>query len=126
MILSKETAIAPNESAGELHDRLMSIGSEATVETLHLIANDTISTTIQEDTDDIKTAYKLNKENCKIDLSKSGLEVYNLIRGLSPYPSAWCFIKDGDQEWNVKIYEAKLASESHTYPIGTLLTNKKR
>jgi len=125
MILSKETPIASNESAGELHDRLMLIGSEAVVETLHLIANNTVSTTIQEDSDDIKTAYKLNKENCKIDFSKSGLEIYNLIRGLSPYPSAWCFIKDGDQEWNVKIYEVKLTSESHTHPVGTLLATKK-
>jgi methionyl-tRNA formyltransferase len=125
MILSKETPIASNESAGELHDRLMLIGSEAVVETLHLIANNTVSTTIQEDSNDIKTAYKLNKENCKIDFSKTGLEIYNLVRGLSPYPSAWCFIKDGDQEWNVKIYEAKLTSETHTHPVGTLLATKK-
>ena len=125
IILSKETPIAPNESAGELHDRLMSIGSEAVIETLHLIAKDNVSTTIQKDSDDIKTAYKLNKDNCKIDFSKSGEEIYNLIRGLSPYPSAWCIIKDGTEEWNVKLYEVKLTTELHHYTIGTILTSKR-
>lgn len=125
MILSKETAISPNESAGALHDRLMHIGSEAVVETLHLIAQGTVTTTIQTDSDDIKTAYKLNKDNCKIDFSKSGIEIYNLIRGLSPYPSAWCFIKDGEEEWNVKIYEANWHNQPHNYPIGNIITSKK-
>ncbi len=125
MILSKETAISSTESAGELHDRLISIGSEAVVETLSLIESGNTTTTIQTESSDIKTAYKLNKENCKIDFSKSGVEIYNLIRGLSPYPSAWCSIKDGSEEWNVKIYEAKLVSETHNLEIGSIITTKK-
>jgi methionyl-tRNA formyltransferase len=125
MILSKETPISSTESAGELHDRLISIGSEAVVETLSLIQSGNTTTTIQTDSSDIKTAYKLNKENCKIDFSKSGVEIYNLIRGLSPYPSAWCFIKDGADEWNVKIYETKLVSETHNLEIGSIITTKK-
>lgn len=125
MILSKETSISSTESAGLLHDRLMIIGSETVVDTLALIEKGTIVTTIQTDSSDIKTAYKLNKENCKIDFLKSGLEIYNLIRGLSPYPSAWCFIKDGNEEWNVKIYEAKWIEESHKYALGSIFTTKK-
>ena len=125
MILSKETPISSTESAGELHDRLMSIGSEAVVETLTLIEKGNVVTTIQNDSSEIKTAYKLNKDNCKIDFSKSGKEIYNLIRGLSPYPSAWCFIKDETEEWNVKIYEAKLIEESHNLEIGSIITTKK-
>jgi methionyl-tRNA formyltransferase len=125
MILSKETPISWTESAGELHDRLMTLGSEAVVETLALIENRTVVTTIQTDSSDIKTAYKLNKENCKIDFSKSGKEIYNLIRGLSPYPSAWCSFKDGTEEWNVKIYETKLMEESHHYEVGSVITTKK-
>lgn len=125
MILSKETPISSTENAGELHDRLMTIGSEAVVETLALIAKGNVVTTIQTDSSEIKTAYKLNKENCKIDFSKSGKEIYNLIRGLSPYPSAWCFFKDGTEEWNVKIYEAKLIEESHNYEVGSIITTKK-
>jgi methionyl-tRNA formyltransferase len=125
MILSKETPISFTESAGELHDRLMAIGSEAVVETLALIAEGNVVTTIQTNSSDIKTAYKLNKDNCKIDFSKSGKEIYNLIRGLSPYPSAWCFFKDGTEEWNVKLYEAKLVEESHNFEVGSIITTKK-
>lgn len=125
MILSKETSILFTESAGELHDRLMTIGSEAVVETLALIEKGNVVTTIQTDSTEIKTAYKLNKDNCKIDFSISGIEIYNLIRGLSPYPSAWCFFKDGTEEWNVKLYEAKLVEESHNFETGSIITTKK-
>ena len=125
MILSKETPISSTENAGELHDRLMSIGSQAVVETLALIEKGNVVTTIQTDSSEIKTAYKLNKDNCKIDFSKSGVEIYNLIRGLSPYPSAWCFFKDGTEEWNVKLYEAKLVEESHNFEVGSIITTKK-
>ena len=125
MILSKETPISSTENAGELHDRLMSIGSQAVVETLALIEKGNVVTTIQTDSSEIKTAYKLNKDNCKIDFSKSGVEIYNLIRGLSPYPSAWCFFKDGTEEWNVKLYEVKLVEESHNFETGSIITTKK-
>ena len=125
MIMSKEISISKNENAGELHDRLMVLGSETVIETLALIANEKAATTIQKDTHEIKTAYKLNKENCKIDFSKSGEEIHNLIRGLSPYPTAWCTIKDGDDEWNVKIYEAIYYKEEHLETIGTILSTKK-
>ncbi|WP_395063767.1 methionyl-tRNA formyltransferase [Flavobacterium sp.] len=125
MILSKETPIKALESAGELHDRLMNLGCEAVVETLLMIEKGAVKTTIQTDSSEIKTAYKLNKENCKIDFSKSGKEIYNLIRGLSPYPSAWCFIKDQNEEWNVKIYEVKLTTEPHELSIGSIVTSKK-
>ena len=103
----------------------MTIGSEAVVETLALIEKGTVVTTIQTDSCEIKTAYKLNKDNCKIDFSKSGTEIYDLIRGLSPYPSAWCFIKDGNEELNVKIYEAKWLEESHNHEVGSIFTTKK-
>lgn len=125
MILSKETSITPNENAGQLHDRLMNLGSETVTATLALIEKGDVSTTIQTETPDIKTAYKLNKENCKIDWTQPAAVIYNLIRGLSPYPSAWCFISDNDQEWNVKIHEAKMTLEHHNYVTGTVICSKK-
>lgn len=125
MILSKETSITPNENAGQLHDRLMDLGSETVTATLALIEKGDVSTTIQTETPDIKTAYKLNKENCKIDWTKPATVIYNLIRGLSPYPSAWCFISDNDQEWNVKIHETKMILERHNYTAGTIICSKK-
>jgi methionyl-tRNA formyltransferase len=125
MILNSEIAIEPTENAGQLHDRLMHLGSTTVIDTLKIIENGNVTTTIQEDNNDIKTAYKLNKENCKIDWTKSGDEINNLIRGLSPYPAAWCFLKDKNEELNIKIYEAKLVSEGHSYEVGSLISNKK-
>nr|WP_315256635.1 methionyl-tRNA formyltransferase [uncultured Flavobacterium sp.] len=125
MILSSEIAIVNTENAGQLHDRLMHLGCDTVIDTLKLIESGNITTTIQNDTSDIKTAYKLNKENCKIDWSKSTTDIHNLIRGLSPYPAAWCYFADKDQEWNVKIYEAKAILENHNHENGSLICTKK-
>ena len=125
MILSSVTEISPFENAGALHDRLMQLGSGAVLETLALIEKGNVATTIQITNAEIKTAHKLNKENCKIDWTKSVGEIYNLIRGLSPYPSAWCYFQDKNEEWNVKIYEAKGMVENHTFQIGSLICSKK-
>ena len=125
IIISKETAISENENAGELHDKLMNLGSEAVIETLKLIENKTVRTNVQNNSDQLKTAYKLNKENCRIDFLKKGEEIYNLIRGLSPYPTAWFIIKDDDNEWNVKVYESKFIKDQHALEIGTIITQKK-
>jgi methionyl-tRNA formyltransferase len=125
MILSSETPIDETENAGQLHDRLMDLGSKTVIDTLQMIEKGNVSTIIQKDSSDIKTAYKLNKENCKIDWTKSALEINNLIRGLSPYPAAWCFIQDKNEEWNVKLYEAKIVLEDHDYNIGSIICTKK-
>ena len=125
MILSKEIEIGTNETAGELHDRLMHLGSETVLETLQLIESGKVTTTLQENHPDVKTAYKLNKENCKIDWSQSGKTIFNLIRGLSPYPAAWTYIKDGENEWNVKIYLASFEEKAHSETIGKITTTKK-
>ena len=125
MILSAETAIDPDENAGQLHDKLMILGSQTVIDTLKLIEKEQVNPIIQEDHSEIKTAYKLDKDNCKIDWSKSGTEIHNQIRGLSPYPVAWCIIKDNNQEWNAKIYESKISIEKHSLPIGTIQTTKK-
>ncbi|MFC6877822.1 methionyl-tRNA formyltransferase [Flavobacterium myungsuense] len=125
MILSNEIEISANENAGHLHDRLMQLGSKTVVETIALIEKGNVVTTIQKENQEIKTAYKLDKDNCKIDWSKSGAEIHNLIRGLSPYPTAWCIFKDDSQEWNVKIYEAQFNAIEHIENIGTIFSNKK-
>lgn len=125
MILKQAIEIGPDENAGELHDRLMDLGKDAVVKTLTLIENDNAETTIQPTDDDVKTAYKLNRENCKIDWSKPGAEIHNLIRGLSPYPAAWCFFQDKGQEWNIKVYETEFIKEAHDKIIGSIIADKK-
>ena len=125
MILNSEIAIDENENAGQLHDRLMNLGCTTVVDTLELIQKGDLTTIVQKDNADIKTAYKLNKENCKIDWSKPAVEINNLIRGLSPYPAAWCFFTDKSEELNVKIYESKILIEEHNHPIGSVICTKK-
>ena len=125
MILSSEIAIEPEENVGQLHDRLMLLGSEIVLNTLSLIEKGNVITNIQIENNEIKTAYKLNKENCKIDWTKTIEEIYNQIRGLSPYPAAWCFLIDRNEELNIKIYEANKILENHNHTIGNLISTKK-
>ena len=125
MILNSEIGISEDENAGALHDRLMDLGSTTVVETLALIEKGNVQTTIQTDTPDIKTAYKLDRDNCKIDWNKPIEEIHNLIRGLSPYPASWCFFNDNDQEWTATLYEAKMTQESHTLATGQIVSTKK-
>ncbi len=125
MILSAETPISENENAGQLHDRLMEIGSQAVVETLDKIAKGNVETQLQKESGGLKTAYKLNRENCKIDWEKSGTEIHNLIRGLSPYPAAWSDFNDGIAAVQVKIYEAGFEKRDHKLPIGSIKSSKR-
>lgn len=124
IILKKEIPINEKETVGELHDRLMHLGSETVLETLSLIENEKATTTIQPQASDFKTAYKLNKDNCKIDWQKPGKDIYNLIRGLNPYPAAWTFFVDGENEWNVKLFEVDFIKESHSNEIGKIRATK--
>ena len=125
IILSKSLDIEPNENAGALHDRLMNLGSEAVVETLDLISANNVNLTIQPQEGDLKTAYKLNKENTRIDWNQSGDTIKNLIRGLSPYPVAWTKFKEEDKEYDVKIYEAIISEDISEGKPGDIKTDKK-
>lgn len=125
IILKEEVEITPTETAGELHDKLMNLGVSTVLKTLTLIATGNAKPEVQSEEGEIKTAYKLNKDNCKIDWTKSGREIYNHIRGLSPYPAAWTFIVDEEQEWNVKVYTASFDEVEHSLETGVVISDKK-
>lgn len=125
IILSSETLIEPDESAGQLHDRLMVLGSKLVLDTVKLIAQGTVTTRPQPSTEQPKTAYKLFKDNCKLDLSTSLDSLYNKIRGLSPYPAAWCTLLNGEDTLDIKIYKAEKESATHNFEAGELLADKK-
>ena len=125
MIMNATTPIDPTEDAGQLHDRLMELGSTTVVKTLTLIEENKVILTVQSENPDTKTAYKLDKENCKIDWSLSAGQIHNTIRGLSPYPGAWCHFSDKNEEWNVKIYAATPIIESHAIELGSVICTKK-
>ncbi|MFZ4436164.1 MAG: methionyl-tRNA formyltransferase [Flavobacterium psychrophilum] len=125
MLLHAKTAINPQESAGTLHDRLMQLGAQTVIETLQLIQQGNPVTQLQADQLDLKTAYKLNKENCKIDWNQPAKTIHDLIRGLSPYPAAWCNLINHKQESAIKVYEATYELVTHQNPIGQLEVHKK-
>ena len=125
MILQEEISINSQENAGSLHDKLMHLGSELVLQTVALIKTGAITTTPQIETNDIKTAYKLNKDNCKIDWTDNIDSIYNKIRGLSPYPAAWCTLINGDDVLDVKIYEVEKEIVKHNDTIGLVTSTKK-
>ncbi|WP_204244171.1 methionyl-tRNA formyltransferase [Wocania ichthyoenteri] len=124
MILQEEIDIDEDENAGSLHDKLMSIGSGLVLNTVALIEKGNVKTVPQIDSDHIKTAHKLNKDNCKINWNDSINNIYNKIRGLSPYPAAWCTLINGEDEFDIKIYAAEKEIMTHTLKTGTIISDK--
>ncbi len=125
MILQKEVKIDATDTAGSLHDKLMEIGSDLVLKTVQLIETNAVKTTAQPDQDDIKTAYKLNKDNCKIDWNNSTAVIYNKVRGLNPYPAAWTVLYNDNEKLNIKIFEVETLKEDHKNSVGTIQADKK-
>ena len=124
MIFQQEVDILPNETAGELHDKLMLIGSDLVIKTVKSIAKGNVKTVPQPENTIIKTANKLNKDNCFIDWNDSLDNIYNMVRGLNPYPAAWCLLKNHDEALNVKVYNVEKCIDKHDFEIGKILSNK--
>ena len=119
IILQEKVAISEAENAGELHDRLMHLGSEVILKTVKLIAEGPVETVTQPKQEQLHTAYKLNRENTRINWDQPANQVYNHIRGLSPYPVAWTLFTNGDaQEHQLKVYKATLASVEESNELG--------
>jgi methionyl-tRNA formyltransferase len=116
--------IADEETLGELHDRMMVSGAELVNKTLNDIENQSY-TLKEQDIDNPKMAPKLNPENCKIIWNQPGEKIFNLIRGLNPYPAAWTTIQNGSQEIKAKIYKVSFHRITHQKDIGTLEQTKK-
>lgn len=115
IIDNAKVAIGPNETAGELHDRLMEVGADLVVKTARAIESGNIKTQKQDDIlgdREPKLANKIFKDTCKIKWNKPVQEVHNQIRGLSPYPAAFTTLqfKDG-KELGLKIFKTEISDE---------------
>ncbi len=129
IILNKKEAIHPNDNTGKLYDRLMKIGAELVLETLNLISNkgnNKLETNQQDLSIPKPIAPKLTKENTRIDWNSNSKEIFNFVRGLSPYPLAWCEILQNDKKIHAKIYEVEYEKLKHSKTIGETLIEKKR
>ena len=121
IILQEKLAIDDKENAGVLHDRLMIAGKDLVVKTVKAIASDEVSTFVQDSSRELKTAYKLHSENTRIDWDAPLQDIYNHIRGLSPYPAAYTMLENGGKEQRVKIYSAFAKAEKEMFiPSGAV------
>lgn len=124
ILLQEELQILPNENAGSLHDRLMEMGAKLVVKTLDGLAENTITERPQPQVEHPKNAYKIFKEDTKIDWTKKSREIHQFILGMSPYPAAFTTLKIGDEEKGLKIFGGEFKVENHDKPAGTLDISK--
>ena len=112
IIDQRKVVIGENMNCGELHDQLKELGAGLTLETINKISiNET--QTIDQTNHNSSDAPKIFKKDCEINWKKSAIEIHNHIRGLSPYPAAWCNlhnVKKGEQ-LQFKFFASKLTEE---------------
>ncbi|PSQ74331.1 MAG: methionyl-tRNA formyltransferase, partial [Bacteroidetes bacterium QH_6_64_77] len=109
IILQKRMSIGPNETAGEVHDRMKELGGEAVVETVRQIDEGTVETRPQDD-EKATPAPKIHDEDCETPWDQPVKDVHNHVRGLSPYPGAWT-LHDGTR---LKLYRTRRAEGTGT------------
>lgn len=123
VLMQASTPIAPEDTTGTVHDRLMLIGADLLVKTIDLFAEGEPATKAQEHFEETAShAPKLTKENTEIDWSRPAGELVNFIRGLNPFPSAWANIIFPNQSEATlcKVHEAEaLASEARHAGLAT-------
>lgn len=126
VIEQEKVLIGANETAGELHDKLMVIGSNLVLKTVKAIEQNNVTTTPQNNNQVLKEAFKIFKPDCKIDWSLPLEVIQNKIRGLSPYPTAFTELKNKETNavLSLKIFKTNKLIENHHQEIGTILTTK--
>jgi len=124
ILLQEELEILPDENAGSLHDRLMEMGSKLVVKTLDGLAENSITEKPQPEVEHPKNAFKIFKEDTRIDWAKNSKEVHQFILGMSPYPAAFTTLKIGEDEKGLKIYNGKFELSDHGKAIGSLNISK--
>lgn len=93
IILQSKMPIGPDDTAGDVHDKMMVLGADLLVDTVNAILNGEAKALEQDETE-VTEAPKLFRETCEIDLNQDIQDVYNFVRGLSPFPTAWTMLED--------------------------------
>lgn len=124
ILLQAETEISPEDNAGTLHDRLMEIGAKLVVETLDGLAEGKLTEITQNQKENPKTAYKIFKEDTKIDWEKEVEVIHNFIRGMSPYPAAFTVLEVGGEQKILKIFKGKFQKIEHFKENGEIEISK--
>lgn len=124
IIMQERCAIEPEDNIGTLYDKLMFIGAEAVCKTVDIIASGNVNAIEQDSirTEGLHPAPKITKEFCQINWNNKSIDIHNLIRGLSPYPAAWCYLKD---DITAKIFTSAYSIEKHNIEAGTFVSDNK-
>ncbi len=131
VIQQVKVPISDTDNVGDVHDRLMMLGGQLVVETVDNIINGTVTSVEQDDMlangEELRPAPKIFHDTCRIDWKGMNIkQIYDFIRGLSPYPAAWTELVNGDKVLSVKVFEAeKVPADSSQYEKGAILTDGK-
>ncbi|MDC7993714.1 methionyl-tRNA formyltransferase [Altibacter sp. HG106] len=125
IIASEEITLKEKETAGSLHDTLMEVGAHLVLRTVNRIATGTASATTQNPNQPLRSAPKLSAENTRIDWTQQGEQVEALIRGLSPYPSAWTELHNGEETLTMKLHSAQFEPSEVQATPGQIIADKK-
>lgn len=130
ILFSDKTQISENETAGEVHDRLMLIGGELVVKTLRAIETNNYKETEQREFVKegmlLNAAPKIFKDDCRIDWTKNVNDIHNHIRGLSPYPTAFTeFVSPAGEKYSVKLFRCEKELKEHSLENGTIISNNR-
>ena len=131
VIQQVKVPISDTDNVGDVHDRLMMLGGQLVVETVDNIINGTVTSVEQDDMlaegEELRPAPKIFHDTCRIDWNGMNMkQIYDFIRGLSPYSAAWTELVNGDKVLSVKIFEAeKIPADSSQYNTGAILTDGK-
>lgn len=115
VISCEKLAIGPNETFGELEERLCEKGADMMLDVIHRFANGPVPGTPQNE-EKVTFASKVELKDCEIHWKSPAQSIHNLIRGSQPYPGAWCWVEVKDQKKRMKIKKSKLSEELSTSP----------
>jgi len=130
IIFREKVPIDENETAGEVHDKLMLIGAQLVLKTVKAIEENNYPQVSQAEFiakgEKEKHAPKIFKEDCQIQWNRNTTDIYNFIRGLSPYPTAFTTLSAPDgKTFALKIFKAEKEISTHSYPPNTIITDSK-
>ncbi len=122
IILQEKIAISENENAGDIHDKLMFLGAKVVLKTVDLILESNVTAIPQSEAITLKVAPKIFKETCQINWNSDAMSIFNLIRGLSPFPGAWFEWTLPDKTKSiVKVFDSKIELCQHNHSVGTIM-----
>jgi len=126
IILQGKVPVSVADNVESLHDKLMVAGAELVLETVEKIRQGKIEPVSQDEFEitGLKKAPKIFKPDCRIDWTTTGEQIFNFIRGLSPFPGAWTRIKIGEEVLELKIFSGHFLPQSHSEKQGTVISGK--